>query len=66
MKCLQVRESESEPWTLFYSSIVGFTYEESYAYELRVKPEESAKPAAGGTSRRYRLVAVVSKTKVTK
>jgi hypothetical protein len=66
MKCLQVRESESEPWALFYASIAGFTYEESYAYELRVKPDESAKPAAGGASRRYRLVTVVSKTKIAK
>ena len=64
MKCLQVRESETEPWTLFYSSIVGFTYEESYAYELRVQAE--MKPDAGGgrAPRRYRLVEVVSKTKI--
>ena len=59
MKCLQVRESETEPWTLFYASIEGFSYEESYKYELRVKAESNAK-------RRYRLVEVVSKQKTTK
>jgi hypothetical protein len=62
MKCLQVRESETEPWTLLYSSIVAFTYEESYAYELRVQVD--TKPDGGRAAGRYRLVEVVSKTKI--
>jgi hypothetical protein len=64
MKCLQVRESESDPWTLFYSRIDGFDYEEGYAYELRVEVLPDPRPPADGSSRRYRLVEVVSKHKV--
>lgn len=64
MKCLQVRESESEPWTLLYSRIEGFDYEESYAYELRVEVVPNPRAPADGSSRRYRLVEVVSKRKV--
>lgn len=63
-KCLQVRFSESEAWQLFYSPIQGFSYEESYAYELRVEVATDPKPPADGSSLRYRLLEVVSKQKV--
>jgi hypothetical protein len=64
MKCMQVRESESDDWTLFYGSIEGFAYEESFKYQLRVKAEDNAKAPADSSSLRYRLVDVVSKQKV--
>src|SRR5688572_13487662 len=37
MKCMQVRESDTGEWNLFYGAIEGFTYEEGHAYVLRVK-----------------------------
>jgi len=61
---MQVRESESEPWTLFYDRIVGFTYEEGHAYELRVALEPNPNPPADGSALRYRLVEVVAKRHV--
>jgi hypothetical protein len=64
MKCLQARESESEPWTLLYSRIEGFEYEESYAYELRVEVVPNPRAPTDGSSRRYRLVEIISKKKV--
>lgn len=64
MKCLQVRDAESEPWSLFYGAIEGFTYEDAYKYELRVKLESGPRRPSGGWSRRLRLIAVVSKQKV--
>lgn len=60
--CLRIRSAESEPWTLFYSRIEGFTFEEGHAYKLRVEVTSVANPPAGGSSERYRLLEVVSKT----
>jgi uncharacterized protein DUF4377 len=60
-KCLQVRANESEAWRNLYSPIEGFDYEESNAYELRVEVSEVANPRPDGSSRRYRLLEVVSK-----
>lgn len=64
-KCLQVRESESDEWTLFYSNIEGFDYEEGTRYELRVRVEKVDDPPADGSSLRYVLLEVVSEEKVT-
>lgn len=66
MLCMQVREAESEEWTLFYGRIEGFSYEEGYAYELRVNTEEVKAPPADRPSRKVRLVEIVSKTKASK
>lgn len=63
-KCLQIRASASDPWLLHYGSIEGFHYEDGYAYELKVVVETITRPPADATSHRYRLVEVVSKTKV--
>lgn len=62
--CLQVRESPSEDWTLFYAPIEGFTYEEGTRYELRVAVETVKNPAADSSSRRYVLVEIVSQERV--
>ncbi|MBX3192248.1 MAG: DUF4377 domain-containing protein [Labilithrix sp.] len=63
MKCMQVRGSDKEEWTLLYQSIEGFTYEPGNAYELRVAAKAAGKPPADGSSRRLRLVEIVSKKK---
>lgn len=63
-KCLQVRESESDEWTFFYSTIEGFDYEEGTRYELRVSVEEVPNPPADASSLRYVLVEIVSQEKV--
>jgi hypothetical protein len=63
MKCLQVRESPDQDWTLMYGRIKGFDYEEGFAYELRVKIMKVDNPPADGSSRRYELVKVVSQEK---
>lgn len=62
MKCMQVRESPTAEWTLFYGSIEGFTYEPGYRYELRVETgASSAKGAADAPKHKPRLVEIVSK-----
>jgi hypothetical protein len=64
MKCLQVREKESDPWTLHYSGIDGFKYEEGYKYEIVVSTATNPNPPQDAPSRRYHLVEIVSKQKV--
>lgn len=63
-KCLQVRESESEPYRNLYSRIEGFDYEPSYVYELRVAATPVANAPADASAVHYRLIEVVSKRKV--
>ena len=63
MKCLQVKEKESDSWENFYSNIEGFTYEPGFEYVLKVKTEKIANPPADGSSIKYTLVNQVSKTK---
>lgn len=63
-ECLRVRESEAEPWSMFYRSIEGFTHEVGYRFELRVEISDTATPPADASSKRYRLIEVVSKKKV--
>ena len=62
MQCLQVREAADRPWQYFYSEIEGFTHEPGYAYELRVREEKIADPPADGSSLRWNLLKMVSKT----
>lgn len=63
MKCLQVREAETEEWRNLYAPIEGFEHEPGHAYELRVEVTEVAKPPADGSSLRFRLLEVISKQK---
>ena len=63
MTCLKVRESPDEEWTLFYDAIEGFEHEEGTRYELRVEVTDVENPPAGGSSKRYRLIEVVSQEK---
>jgi hypothetical protein len=64
-QCLQVREKESLPYRNLYSGIVGFDYEPSYVYELRVEATAVPHPPADASAVRYRLLEVVSKRKAT-
>lgn len=66
MQCMQVRESETDDWTYFYQSIIGFDYEEGFRYELKVRVEEVENPPAGGSSLKYHLLEQVSKRAVDK
>lgn len=65
MKCMRTRGAEAEEWTLFYSSIEGFTHEAGHVYELRVEKRTDANPPADGSSIRYRLLEIVKKQKAT-
>lgn len=64
MECLEVRQSESADWQLFYSAIEGFDYEPGYLYRIKVR-EEKRDPEdvpADASSIRYILVSVEEKT----
>ena len=63
MKCLQVKEKETDSWENFYSNIDGFTYEPGFEYVLKVKTEKIENPPMDGSSIKYTLVKQVSKTK---
>lgn len=63
MKCLQVKEKETDLWENFYSNIEGFTYEPRFEYVLKVKTEKIENPPMDGSSIKYTLIKQVSKTK---
>jgi len=63
MKCLQVKEKESDSWGNFYSNIEGFTYEPGFEYVLNVKTEKIENPPMDGSSIKYTLIKQVSKTR---
>jgi Domain of unknown function (DUF4377) len=61
MKCLRVRWAKDGEWELFYSNVEGFDFVEGTQFELRVEVSDVAEPPADSSSKRYRLVEVVSK-----
>jgi len=63
--CMQVREDTTKQWQLFYNTIDGFTYEEGYIYKISVSKETipQEKVPADGSSIKYSLIKVLSKTK---
>ncbi|SIQ22161.1 protein of unknown function [Chryseobacterium indoltheticum] len=63
MKCLQVKEKESDTWQNFYTNIEGFTYEPGYEYVLKVRTEKIENPPMDASSIKYTLIKQVSKTK---
>lgn len=63
MKCLQVKEKESDSWGNFYTNIEGFTHEPGFEYVLKVKTEKLTNVPADASSIKYTLVKQVSKTK---
>lgn len=54
--CMQVRHAETEPWSLFYDEIEGFTHVAGFQVELRVAVFRVADPPQDGSALRYRLV----------
>lgn len=59
--CLRVRERPDTAWTFFYDSIEGFAFEAGFNYTIRVRVREIRNPPADGSSRAYRLLAVLTK-----
>lgn len=48
-------------WRRHYEGIEGFTYEQGYEYQLRVKAEQLSDPPQDGSSIRYTLLEQISK-----
>ncbi|MBD2705871.1 DUF4377 domain-containing protein [Spirosoma sp. BT702] len=63
-KCLWVKLEDDPTWTLHYSGIEGFAYEEGFEYTLTVKREQVKNPPMDGSSIRYILMKVVEKIKI--
>jgi heat shock protein HslJ len=63
-QCMQVKEDADGEYSLFYNQIEGFTFEPGFVYELSVSVETIANPPADGSSLRYVLNEIVSKTAV--
>lgn len=61
-ECLRVRERESQSWRNFSDEIEGFAWEAGYLYRIRVVRASVANPPADGSSYRYILRQVISKT----
>jgi len=64
MKCLQIRESKDQPWTLSYTNIVGFEHVPGIEYRLRIKEDPVPYPAADAPSVVWYLDLVVEQTVV--
>ena len=55
--CLLVRENNDQDWTKFTGTIDGFTYEEGYLYQVKVRVHKENEQL------KYELVKLISKTK---
>ncbi len=64
-KCLLVKENETENWQYFYSSIVGFNYEEGFEYVIKVSERRIENPPQDGSSIETTLLEIISKTEKT-
>ena len=62
MKCMQVRNNETDAWSLFYQQIDGFNFEAGYNYTLRVRIDTVANPPADGSSLHFTLLDMIAKT----
>lgn len=63
MECMLIKWDVNQPeWELFYDSIDGFEYERGYEYELSVIQTKIENPPADGSSIKFTLSKVVSKT----
>jgi hypothetical protein len=59
--CLQVKESESEPYKGLSEEIEGFNYVEGFEYTIEVRVYNIKNPPADGSSIRYVLRRIISK-----
>lgn len=62
--CLQVREPGSATYENFYGSIDGFDYQPGFQYLIRVGWHKVDPVPVDGSSRRYELLALLSKEAV--
>ena len=63
-KCLNVRESAEDDWTLRYDPIEGFEHEVGYDYRLMISETHVPDPPADASSIRWTLIEVLEKTPV--
>lgn len=67
-QCLLVQEDDllgTKDWNFFYSDIAGFDFEEGFVYNLKVKKTNIENAPQDGSSIRYELVEIISKTPAT-
>lgn len=64
MQCLQVRESQQQPWQHHYGEIEGFTAEAGTAYRLRISEIKVANPPADAPDRRWVLETIVEQIRI--
>ncbi|KVX45000.1 hypothetical protein WL05_21855 [Burkholderia ubonensis] len=62
MACLQVRDRPDGAWSLWYAGIEGFDFKPGFLYELQIDEYKVAQPPADGSSIRWVLKRVVSRT----
>ena len=60
-KCYLIKEKAIEDWRYFYSTIIGFEYEEGFEYELLISEKEVENPPQDSSSIAYTLLKVISK-----
>jgi len=63
-KCLQIRESKSEPWKLLYWGIEGFDYVPGIEYRLRIKEDQVPRPLQDQASVVWYLDAIIEQSVV--
>lgn len=61
MRCLLVKREGDQDWTMFYSYIEGFDYEQFYEYKILVEEHEIENPPMDASSIRYVLVSILEK-----
>lgn len=66
-ECLLAQEGDmigTKEWNYFYfkESIEGFVFEESYVYDLIVRKTVIKNPLQDGSSIKYQLIKIISKT----
>lgn len=64
MQCLQVRDSQQQPWQHHYGEIEGFTAEAGTAYRLRIREIKVANPPADAPDRRWVLDSIVEQIRI--
>ncbi len=62
--CLRVRTPPDTAWRVLYGVVEGFAYDAGYRHVLRVAERPVRSPAPDMPGVEYRLVEVVSKTRV--
>lgn len=61
-QCLMVKENNQQNWEYFYDSIVGFTYQEGFEYEILVSEKRIENPPQDASSIETTLIKIISKT----